>query len=71
MIEERTLRVLEYYEIIKQLKEQAVSTLGKERVEAIEISSDVEKVQVWQKETTEAQGILLQQSANRSFLSDE
>ena len=35
MIEERTLRVLEYYEIIKQLKEQAVSTLGKERVEAI------------------------------------
>lgn len=62
MIEERTLRVLEYYEIIKQLKEQAVSTLGKERVEAIEISSDVEKVQVWQKETTEAQGILLQSS---------
>lgn len=46
MIEERTLRVLEYYEIIKQLKEQAVSTLGKERVEAIEISSDVEKVQI-------------------------
>ncbi len=62
MIEERTLRVLEYYEIINQLKEYAVSTLGKDRVEAIEISSDVEKVMVWQKETTEAQGILLQSS---------
>lgn len=56
---QRSLRVLEYTNIIKSLKEKCTSTLGREKVEELCPISDFNKILNWQKETSEAQSILI------------
>ncbi|NLG24405.1 MAG: endonuclease MutS2, partial [Clostridiales bacterium] len=51
---ERNLRVLEFLKIRDMLKEYAVSELGRERVDQLEPSSDLNVVRRWQQETEEA-----------------
>lgn len=57
---ERSLRVLEYGKIIQILSDKCTSSLGKEKVEELSPISDIEKVIEWQRETSEAEGILIQ-----------
>lgn len=56
---ERSLRVLEYTKIIKALEEKCTSSLGKERVEELRPISDFNSIIGWQRETSEAQSILI------------
>jgi DNA mismatch repair protein MutS2 len=60
MMNERTLRVLEFEKIKNKLIEYAQSTLGKEIAKEVEPSTDYEEIVTWQKETHEATSILLQ-----------
>ncbi len=55
----RGLKVLEYTKIVKALEEKCTSSLGKEMAVALSPSSDFNKVIDWQKETSEAQSILI------------
>jgi len=56
---ERSLRVLEYVKIIKALEEKCTSSLGKQKVGELRPISDFNKILNWQKETSEAQSILI------------
>ncbi len=53
-MQERSLRVLEFYKIRKMLVSHAASVAGKERCEALVPISDIEKIRLWQEETEEA-----------------
>ncbi len=54
----RILQVLEYKKIIEQLIELAASSLGKEQALALKPSSELEEVEMLQKETDEAAQVL-------------
>ncbi|MFT9496844.1 endonuclease MutS2 [Anaerosolibacter sp.] len=56
----RTLRVLEYEKIRDMLLEKVESSLGRALAEKLEPSIHMETVMEWQKETSEAAGILIQ-----------
>lgn len=56
---ERSLRVLEYVKIIKKLEGKCSSSLGKEKVGELSPISDIDKIVQWQKETSEAESILI------------
>jgi DNA mismatch repair protein MutS2 len=56
----RTLRVLEYEKIRDMLLEKVESSLGRALAEKLEPSTHMETVMEWQKETSEAAGILIQ-----------
>ena len=55
----KALKVLEYYKIIDMLKERASSSLGKKLADELEPSNSFEEVEHWQKETSEAQSLIL------------
>ena len=57
-MQKRTLRVLEFTKIRTMLSEMAVTPMGKERCEALEPSSNLEEVRLWQQETEEATVVL-------------
>ena len=57
-MQKRTLRVLEVTKIRTMLSEMAVTPMGKERCEALEPSSNLEEVRLWQQETEEATVVL-------------
>ena len=55
--------ILEFYDIIDRLKELTVSSIGKERVDAMEFTSNREKILRMQQETEEAFQLLVTRSA--------
>lgn len=57
---EKALRVLEYNKVMEMLENKASSSLGKALCQALKPSSTYEEVIAWQKETTEATGMLIQ-----------
>ncbi len=58
-MKEKSLRVLEYFKIIEMLKEKISSSLGLKYVEKLKPSREYEEVIQMQKETSEAQGLLI------------
>ena len=58
-MKERTLRVLEYYKIIDKLKEKAESSLGKELIDIIAPSTEIDEIEYFQRETEEAFNIII------------
>lgn len=56
---DRTLKVLEYYKIIDKLKDKTESSLGRNIVENLEPSTSIKEIEHMQKETEEAVTILL------------
>lgn len=58
-MDNKSFRVLEFDKIIENLKTKASSSLGLNRIEKLEPSSDFEEVQYRLQETTEAQSILI------------
>lgn len=56
---ERTLKVLEYYKIIDKLKDKTESHLGRNMVENLRPSTDIEEVKYMQRETSEAVALLI------------
>lgn len=62
-MEKKTLNVLEYQTIINMLEDCASTELGKRRVHQIEINNDIEAIKQSQKETSEAQSIILKKGA--------
>ncbi len=63
-MQERNLRVLEFTKIRAMLAEKAVSDMGRERIDALIPSSDVETVLRWQQETDEASIIVAYSGGN-------
>jgi DNA mismatch repair protein MutS2 len=57
---EKALRVLEYNKVMEMLENKASSTLGKAICLSLKPSSTYDEVIAWQKETTEATGMLIQ-----------
>ncbi|WP_243291208.1 endonuclease MutS2 [Bacillus sp. FJAT-47783] len=57
-MQHRVLDVLEFYKIKEKLKQHASSSLGKEKVDELMPSINVDEVQRWQDETDEASTIL-------------
>lgn len=57
---EKTLRVLEFEKIKNMLLQKVESSLGRSIAEALTPSSSFEEVVHWQKETSEASGLLIQ-----------
>ncbi len=57
---EKALRVLEYNKVMEMLENKASSSLGKSLCLELKPSSTYEEVITWQKETTEATGMLIQ-----------
>ncbi|HSN66119.1 MAG TPA: endonuclease MutS2, partial [Fusibacter sp.] len=57
---EKALRVLEYNKVMEMLENKASSSLGKALCQALKPSSTYDEVIAWQKETTEATGMLIQ-----------
>ncbi|TSB48002.1 endonuclease MutS2 [Alkalicoccobacillus porphyridii] len=55
---EHVLRVLEYEKMKKQLLEHVASSLGREKIQALVPSTDVEEVERWQLETAEGAEVL-------------
>ena len=55
---EHVMRVLEYTKMKKQLLDHVASSLGREKVEALVPSTELEKVQQWQEETSEGVEVL-------------
>lgn len=55
--------ILEFYDIIDRLKELTVSSIGKERVDAMAFTSNREKILRMQQETEEAFQLLVTRSA--------
>lgn len=55
---QRIYQVLEYNKIIDMLKKLAASSLGKEKIEALKPSTQLEEVIQWQEETDEAADVL-------------
>ena len=62
-MEKKTLNVLEYQAIINMLEDCASTELGKRRVHQIDVSNDLEEIKKRQKETSEAQSIILKKGA--------
>lgn len=62
-MEKKTLNVLEYQTVIKMLEDCASTELGKRRVHQMEISHDLEEIKRKQKETSEAQSIILKKGS--------
>ncbi len=58
-MDQRSLRVLEYTKIINMLEEKCTSSLGKEKVRKLKPISDLDNIIKLQKETSEAQSILI------------
>ncbi|QUH24395.1 endonuclease MutS2 [Serpentinicella alkaliphila] len=57
---DKSLRVLEYYKIIDRLREKCVSHLGQGLVDELKPVFNVSEIKKMQQETSEAQGILIQ-----------
>ncbi|WP_332689685.1 endonuclease MutS2 [Halalkalibacter lacteus] len=55
---ERVLRVLEYEKMKKQLLDHVSSSLGRQKIEALEPSINIEEVRKWQQETAEGATVL-------------
>ncbi|MBP3949710.1 endonuclease MutS2 [Bacillus suaedae] len=55
---ERVLRVLEYAKVKAQIREHVSSSLGKQRLEELHPSVELEEVHRWQKETAEGATVL-------------
>lgn len=55
---ERVLRVLEYNKMKEQLQEHVASSLGKQKVLALTPSTDIEKIDQWQRETFEGTKVI-------------
>ncbi|SHJ61564.1 endonuclease MutS2 [Tepidibacter formicigenes] len=62
-MKEKSLRVLEYFKIIEMLKEKVSSSLGARYVEKLTPSTDYEEVVQMQKETSEAQSIIIKRGS--------
>ncbi len=56
---EKTLKVLEYYKIVEMLEEKAESQLGRERVKKINPSTEIVEVEKMQEETEEALELIM------------
>ena len=57
---EKALRVLEYNKVVEMLENKASSSLGKSICQSLKPSSTFDEIIAWQKETTEATGMLIQ-----------
>ena len=57
----KSLETLEFNKIIKILESYAVTALGKEKVLALEPSSNTLEIEQWQKETEESSSYLIKQ----------
>jgi DNA mismatch repair protein MutS2 len=55
---ERVLRVLEFEKMKKQLLDHVSSSLGRQKIEALKPSINIEEVRKWQKETAEGAKVL-------------
>ncbi len=64
---EKTLKTLEYYKIIKLLENRAESTLGKEKVREMMPLKDIREIEKLQEETKEAYSILVKRSSPPLF----
>lgn len=60
---QKSLRVLEYFKIIDMLKERVSSSLGKRYVDELVPSTNIEEVIQMQKETSEAQSIIIKRGS--------
>ncbi|MCG4585068.1 endonuclease MutS2, partial [Anaerosalibacter bizertensis] len=56
---ERTLKVLEYYKIIDKLKEKTESSLGRKLVEKLKPSTNIKDIEYMQRETSESIALLI------------
>lgn len=56
---ERTLKVLEYYKIIDKLKEKTESSLGRKIVEGLKPSTNIKDIEYMQRETSESIALLI------------
>lgn len=57
-MDKRTEEILEFAKVKKLLAERTATVLGRKMVEALGPSADIETVNVWQKETSEAKALL-------------
>ncbi|WP_416198155.1 MAG: endonuclease MutS2 [Sporanaerobacter sp.] len=60
---EKTLKVLEYYKIIDKLKEKTESSLGREIANNLKPSTDIEEIERMQRETDEALSLLIKRGS--------
>ena len=56
---EKTLKVLEYYKIVEMLKEKAESQLGREKIKKINPLTEIAEIQKMQEETEEALELII------------
>ncbi|WP_096202747.1 endonuclease MutS2 [Bacillus sp. FJAT-45350] len=57
-MQDRVLRVLEYDKMKKQLVQHVASSLGRNKIERLVPSTDLEKIQLWQEQTYEGAKVL-------------
>ncbi|MCD1147987.1 endonuclease MutS2 [Peptoniphilus sp. KCTC 25270] len=59
----RIEEILEFDEILRRLKNMTTSDLGKERIDSLEMESDLRRIEEMQQETEEALGLLMKRSS--------
>ena len=60
---EKSLKTLEYYEILDRLASQAASEAAKEKCRALRPLDDHEQAQVWLDQTTDAKNRMIRQGS--------
>ncbi|MFQ7241961.1 endonuclease MutS2, partial [Agathobaculum sp.] len=60
---EKSLKTLEYYEILDRLAAQAASEAAKEKCRALRPLDDHEQAQVWMDQTTDAKNLMIRQGS--------
>ena len=60
---EKSLKTLEYYEILERLAAQAASDAAKEKCRALRPLDDHEQAQVWMDQTTDAKNLMIRQGS--------
>ena len=60
---EKSLKTLEYYEILDRLATQAASEAAKEKCRALRPLDDHEQAQVWMDQTTDAKNLMIRQGS--------
>ena len=60
---EKSLKTLEYYEILDRLAAQAASEAAKEKCRALRPLDDREQAQVWMNQTTDAKNLMIRQGS--------
>ncbi|WP_105615522.1 endonuclease MutS2 [Vallitalea okinawensis] len=62
-MQKKVLQKLEYDKMISQLVNKAVSKMAKDRCEALEPSTDINEIKIWQRETAQSVSMLLKRGS--------